>query len=496
MQNTELQARPTRPLPAHAARRCGHPAQLAAQLTALLAGSLACAALLAPQAVGAPRAGEDVTPDDWAVEAPRAALPGLPSPRQLALQQTELGLLVEYGIATVAGVDRRRTPSPLVFHPDELDVRTWTAAALAAGARMLVLTVREPSGFCLWPSAASNYHVGLTPWRDGRGDLVREVVAACRAAGLAVGFKLSAADLGLGVAATPGRPGERAVLGDRRALHERLMAQLTELCTGYGPLALVWIEEEYDPFGWDALDAETRRPLGSGPGEAIAALVHELQPGATLLGTPFSEARLLVGERGFAPDPLLLLLPPGHDPRLRPDFTGWMAPLAVARARDSKGKLLGARQLLESWHRAVGAGATLFLTLDLDGEGQVNAEAQRALEQLGRELAWRHTPHPARDLILAWGATRHPLLDLGEPLPVDRVLLAEHLALGGQRVRAHVLEAELEGRWQVISRGTTIGARRVHAFPQVTTQRLRVRVTEASDEPVLERMSAYDSQQR
>lgn len=421
--------------------------------------------------------------------------PALPSARQLGLAQLEFGLVVDFGLSHVAGVDRRQTPTPLLFHPDEIDPSTWAAAARAAGARLLVLTVREPSGFCLWPSAAASFSVALTPWRDGRGDLVREVVEACRNAGLAVGFKLSAADLGAGVAATPGRAGARSAFGDRAGLHDRLLAQLRELCTGYGPLALVWIEEEHDPFGWDVRDAETGEPLGSGPGEALAALVRELQPGAALIGTPFPDVRPLAGDRGFAPDPLLLAPPAGHDPRLRPDLSAWLAPLAVARMRDPKGKLYGARNLVESWQRSVGAGATLLLTLDLDREGHIAPEVRAALEGLGDALAWRQTQLPARDLMLALGETRQPLLDLGEPRTVDRVVLAEDLALGGQRVHAHTLEAEVDGRWQEISRGTTIGHQRVHTFTPLKTQRLRLRITQSDDEPVLARMSAHDSGQ-
>ena len=437
--------------------------------------------------------------DDVADDIPGDAVPArasdktLPNARQLALQELELGALVEYGISTVAGVDRRSTPSPLVFHPDDLDARTWVSAASAAGARFVVLTVREPSGFCLWPSAASNYHVGVTPWRDGKGDLVRDVVDACRAQGLAVGFRLSAADTGLGVAATPGKPGARSAFGDRVAHREKLLAQLRELCTNYGELCLVWIEEEYDPFGWDTIDAETREPIGSGPGEELAALVHQLQPGAVLLGTPFPEARRLAGERGFAPDPLILSLTPGHDPRLRPDFAGWLAPIAVGRARDSKRRLFGARDLVESWQRSVGAGATLVFELDIDGEGHVPPAVRTTLEDFGAALAWRHAPHAARDLVLAWGESRHPSLDLGQPIAVDRVVLGEDLFLGGQRVFAHVVEVEVDGRWEIVSRGTTIGRQRVHAFAPVVTQRIRLRITDATHEPVLSRMDAYNS---
>lgn len=431
--------------------------------------------------------------DDLAPPPGADVTPPLPHARQLALGELEWGLLVEFGLASVAGVDRRQTPTPLVFHPDQLDAASWAAAARDAGARLLVLTVREPSGFCLWPSAASRYHVGMTPWRDGRGDLVREVVEACRKAGLAVGFKLSAADMSTGVAATPGRPGARSAFGDRARQHDRLSAQLRELCVGYGPLALVWIEEEHDPFGWDVRDAETGEPLGSGPGEALAALVRELQPGAALVGTPFPDVRLLPGDRGFAPDPLLLAPPPGHDPRLRPDLRGWLAPLAVSRARDPKGKHYGTRELAETWQRSVGAGATLLLQLDLDREGHVPAPARAALEGLGNALAWRHTPHAAREQVLAWADTRHPMLDLGEPRRVDRVVLAEDLALGGQRVRAHVLEAEVDGQWKEIARGTSIGRQRVHAIAPLRTQRLRLRTPDAQGEPVLARMSAHDS---
>lgn len=475
-----LNPRPTAPRPDPAARR-----------PAALPGALALLALMGAPAGAAGAVGDDLEP-----AAPPARPAPLPHARQLALAELELGVLIEFGIATVAGVDRRRTPSPLVFHPDQLDASTWMDAARAAGARLVVLSVREPSGFCLWPSRASDYHVGLTPWRDGRGDLVREAVAAAREAGLAVGFKLSAADFNRGVSATPGRPGARAVVGERAPHLERLLGQVRELCSDYGPLALVWIESDYDPFGWDTVDAATGQAIGSGPGERLASLVRDLQPDAALVGTPFPDVRLLASERGFAPDPLLLVPPPGHDPRLRPDLSAFLAPLALAQARDPRGKPFDARQLAESWQRSVGAGATLLLTLDVDGEGHVGAGARAALAALGAELAWRHHPLAAREALLTWGGTSHPLLDLGEPVTLDRVVLGEHLALGGQRVRAHLLEAEVDGRWVELARGTTIGHQRVHAFAPLRTQRVRLRVTDSDGEPALGRFQAYDSTRR
>jgi alpha-L-fucosidase len=115
-----------------------------------------------------------------------------PSASQLAWQRDELALFLHFGVNTFT--DREwgdGKESPAIFNPSALDARQWSRSAKAAGARALILTAKHHDGFCLWPTRTTEHSVAKSPWRSGNGDVVREMVDACRADGLRVGLYLS-----------------------------------------------------------------------------------------------------------------------------------------------------------------------------------------------------------------------------------------------------------------------------------------------------------------
>jgi alpha-L-fucosidase len=115
-----------------------------------------------------------------------------PTPQQRAWQRDGLALFAHFGINTFT--DREwgdGTESPSLFDPSGLDARQWASAAAAGGFRTLILTAKHHDGFCLWPSKLTTHSVASSPWREGAGDIVREVVESCRIAGLGVGLYLS-----------------------------------------------------------------------------------------------------------------------------------------------------------------------------------------------------------------------------------------------------------------------------------------------------------------
>src|SRR5204862_3543938 len=126
----------------------------------------------------------------WAM-APADQRP-LPSAAQVAWQRDELAMFLHFGVNTFT--DREwgdGTESPSIFDPTRLDAREWARTAKAAGFRTMILTAKHHDGFCLWPTATTRHSVASSPWRGGSGDVVREFVDACSAAGLRAGLYLS-----------------------------------------------------------------------------------------------------------------------------------------------------------------------------------------------------------------------------------------------------------------------------------------------------------------
>ncbi|WP_285727782.1 alpha-L-fucosidase [Psychromicrobium xiongbiense] len=388
-----------------------------------------------------------------------------PTPEQLIWQHDGLGVFFHFGINTFHGKEWSDGTLPASsFNPTELDAEQWVRTAQAAGARYVILTAKHHDGFCLWPTAMTDYSVASSPWKDGQGDVVAEVAAACRKLGMKLGLYLS--------------PWDRNAdcYPDAAAYDEFYLGQLRELCSNYGPLSELW----FDGAGSEGREYDWAR---------IAAVIDELQPGAMVFNMGRPTIRWVGNEDGLASDPVEyvvdrtdfsnytvvttkleegLYLPPECDVSIR---RGWFwHPEEEPKELD---------HLLAIYYRSIGLGANLLLNLPPDTRGLIPEEDVRRITEWGAEIERRFgAPIPARvtavaDAGAAAGAPDGMELsrwriDFDGPQRVDHLRLAEDLQ-EGQRIQRHrILDAE--GR--MIAQGQTIGSQRIHAFPAVVVDRL------------------------
>lgn len=149
-------------------------------------GVAGLAGALAPPAIVATARSAKTTTAIASTSRPR------PSAAQLAWQREELSMFVHFTVNTFTGREwGDGSERPAIFNPKALDARQWARTAKACGFRSMILTAKHHDGFCLWPTKTTAHSVASSPWRDGKGDLVREFTDACRAEGLGVGFYLS-----------------------------------------------------------------------------------------------------------------------------------------------------------------------------------------------------------------------------------------------------------------------------------------------------------------
>lgn len=403
----------------------------------------------------------------------------LPTPQQLAWQRLGLGVFFHFGPNTFHGKEWSDGTLPAeTFDPTDLDVAQWVDVARSAGASYVIVTAKHHDGFCLWPTETTDYSVASSPWRDGRGDVVGDLAAACREAGLGFGVYLSPWDRNAPQYADP-------------AAYTAFYAeQLRELCTRYGPLMELWFDgagSEGYSYDWPA----------------IMAVVREHQPDAMVFNMGDPTIRWVGNEDGLATDPVeyvvdhtqmsnytvvtsdfaeALYLPPECDVSIR---RGWFW------HPDGEPKTLD--HLLAIYYRSVGLGANLLLNLPPDDRGLVpEADAARVAE-FGAEIRRRFgepAPTPTVPLVRSGGGTPSDAcswtLSFPEPVAFDHVRLVEDLT-GGQRITGHVVRVD----GSVVAEGMTVGAGRIHLVAPVTTREVVVETIGA--DAVLERVEVFDT---
>ena len=207
-----------------------------------------------------------------------------PTPSQLAWHQDELAMFLHFGVNTFT--DREwgdGREDPAIFAPTNLDAREWARTARAAGFRALILTAKHHDGFCLWPSRTTAHSVASSPWRGGRGDLVREFTNACRAENLRVGLYLSPWDR------------NNPAYGDSPRYNDLYVDQLRELLTGYGEIAEVWFD------GANGEGPNGKKQIYDWP--RVWGEVRRLQPTAVMFSDAGPDVRWCGNENGSAGEP-------------------------------------------------------------------------------------------------------------------------------------------------------------------------------------------------
>ena len=427
----------------------------------------------------------------------RASVAVRPTAQQLAWQEMEFIAFVHFGINTFT--DREwgtGKEDPKLFNPTALDANQWVSAFKDAGMKLVILTCKHHDGFCLWPSQYTEHSVKSSPWRGGKGDVVRELADACRRGGLKLGVYLS--------------PWDRNCpkYGDSPAYNEQFRNQLTELLTNYGSIAEVWFD------GACGEGPNGKRQVYDWP--SYYALIRKLQPDA-LIAISGPDVRWVGNESGVARetewsvqtrDGKAVWYPAECDVSIRP---GWF----YHASQDGKVKSLD--HLLDIYYKSVGRNSVLLLNVPADRRGLIHENDARRLRELraavdatfrtnlalGRTVKASsasdaaHGPDKALDGDPAtwWaadeGTTAATLeIDLGKPTAFNRSMVQEHIALG-QRVERYAVEAWDGKAWRTVATGTTIGHKKLDRFADVTATRVRLRILGSRAAPAIRAVGLY-----
>ena len=424
----------------------------------------------------------------------------IPTPQQLSWQQMELTAFLHFGINTFTGREwGDGKEEPALFNPSELNAEQWVRTLKEAGFKMVLLTAKHHDGFCLWPTATTKHSVASSPWKNGQGDVVRELRKACDKYDMKFGVYLSPWD----------RNAE--CYGDSPRYNDFYIRQLTELLTNYGEVHEVWFDGangegpngKKQVYDWEAFYKTIQRLQP----KAVMAIMgddvrwvdnekglgRETEWSATVL-TPgiyarseennkrlgvFSKAKDLGSRSMLAEATELFWYPSEVDVSIRP---GWF----YHAEEDTKVKSL--KHLSDIYFQSVGYNSVLLLNIPPDRRGLIHEADVKRLKDFA---AYRKRVFADNRVVKGrkeWNAVSgsKKIYSLKPESEINVVMLQEDIAKG-QRVESFAVEVLTEQGWQEVGQGTTVGYKRLLRFPAVKASQLKVKINEC-------RLTAHISQ--
>lgn len=441
----------------------------------------------------------------------------LPAEHQVEWQKMETNMFIHFGPNTFTNVEwGDGNESVDVFNPSMLDCRQWAQVAKEAGMKGIIITAKHHDGFCIWPNPMSNHTVAQSSWRNGKGDVLKELSEACREYGLKFGVYISPWDQNDPNYGTP-------------EYNEVFRKTIEHVHTSYGDIFEQWFDGacgegadgKKQVYDWALFNGEVYRHHPDavifsdvGPGcrwvgneEGIAGEtcwstmnVEGFAPG---LSAPAREV-LNQGEAGGA-----LWVPAEADVSIRP---GWF----WRESENDKVKSLD--HLLYIYYSSVGRNSLLLLNVPPDTRGLIHEndvarlkEFRSALDDIfdddlatsssvraTDERGWKFK---AENLIDAdydsfWTAADDVrqasiTLEFDKMETFNRVMLQEYIPLG-QRVSDFNVEVRnKEGDWVEVAQETTIGYKRIVLFETVVSDAVRINITGSLAVPVLNNIGVY-----
>lgn len=451
-----------------------------------------------------------------------------PNARQIAwASQTPLYAMFCFSLNTYTHKEWGFGDEPVeLFTAPQFDAAQIVGAVKAAGCKGLIIVAKHHNGYCLWPSRFNDhYTVKNVPWKNGQGDMVREVVDACRVEGLKVGMYLS--------------PWDRNHAEYGRAEYVTYYHnQLRELLTNYGPLFEIWFDGANGGTGYYG-GSGGKREINPDYYEwqVVGEMVRKLQPEAVIFGTaaPYSEVRWNGNERGVSSDPCWATIKEDAPDNVNPhvylntgDRAGehWrpaeadFSLLAHAWFWNPHTSTRSATELVDLYFASIGHNSSMDIGIAPDTRGLLPDRDVQSLKEFGQRIAATFENNLARsatftasnvrgdDLRYAaanaldgWTAnhywatddsvlTPELVMEFGKSVTFSVISLREYIALG-QRVDQWELDAWRDGAWERFASGTGIGMRRLWRGNPITSMKIRLRITKAAACPAIAEFAAY-----
>lgn len=460
--------------------------------------------------------------------APPKEYGSVPTEAQMQWQETEMYAFIHFSINTFTDIEwGYGDKDPKLFSPTELDCRQWARVCKEAGFKGIIVTAKHHDGFCLWPSKYTEYSIKNSPWRDGKGDLVKELSDACKEYGLKLGIYLSPWDRNH---PDYGKPEYITYFRN----------QLQELLTNYGEIFEVWFDGANGGTGYYGGANENRNVDRKTyyDWDNTYKIIRKLQPDAMLFSDGGPDCRWCGNEDGWVGETNWSLLRrnevwPGYPnyTELRyghENGTHWVpAEVNVSirpgwfyhESEDHKVKSL--EQMVDIYYSSIGRNGTFLLNLPIDKRGLVHETDVKRLQEMAVVLKADFATDLAKGASVTatnvrGGSTKFATdnltdsdsksywttddsikvasftIDWGKEVELNRILLQEYIRLG-QRVEKFSVEAFVNEKWKLLDEQTTIGYKRILRLPTTRTDKMRISITSARACPIISNVEVYNA---
>jgi len=459
------------------------------------------------------------------VKAPAPCGP-TPSENQMRWQEMESYAFVHFSLNTYTDQSWGFGNEDVkLFNPEKSDCRQWARICKEAGMKGIIITAKHHSGFCLLPSKYTEYSVKNAPWKNGKGDMVREMADACKEYGLKLGIYLSPWD-------------RNSVDYGKPEYITYFRNQLKELLTNYGPIFEVWFDGANGGNGYYGGANETRTIDHTTyyDWKNTYALIHKLQPKCVIWndGGERGDLRWVGTEEGNVGETNWSLLDSTGDVSWNMLHYGlengnkWVAAEVNTSIRpewfyhpNEDNKVKTVPQLMDLYYNSIGRNGTLLLNFPIMPNGLIHPTDEKNAIEFGKAVKESFAVNLAdnkkaiasnvRSNSKKFGAamavdgkkntywttddnmkTASLTIDLVKPTQFNRFLVQEYIRLG-QRVKAFTVEAFVDGNWKEIAKATTIGYKRILRFPSVKATQVRFSITDSKCSPVISNIGIYDA---
>lgn len=465
----------------------------------------------------------------------------VPTSNQLAALDREFIAFIHFGPNTFTGKEwGSGFESSETFALETLDTDQWCKAIKDAGMKMVIFTAKHHDGYIMWQSRYTDHGIMSSKFRDGKGDILKDLSESCRKYGLELGIYLSPADLYQiespdGLYGNLSKPTLRTIPREVEGrpfsnktkfkfnvddYNEYYLNQLFELLTEYGPISEIWLDGAHPKTkGGQTYNYNAWREL-----------IRTLAPKANIFGR--EDLRWCGNEGGHTRDSEWNVVPYMANPDTLTWYSDMMVDPLGGREQLCEGKYLHyqpaetdvsirdgwfwrdnthqqtrtADNVFDIYERSVGGNAILLLNLPPDNQGRFPEKDLKTLEETGRRIRETYSID-----LLEGAKCPKALLDndidtyikvkdgedfvvtLPEKRWINRIVLQEAIATVGERAERFAVDARIDGEWKEIATSTNIGHKRILRVNDMETDALRFRLLQSRAMVAISKMSAHYS---